>query len=162
MSESRPTITGPLKIESPYPVLLKGLVSKGFGRGSKELGIATANLPENIAAEASKHLETGIYYGWARVLSLDDQVYPMVMSYGWNPYYKNEKRSAEVHIMHEFKEDFYDIELRVAVCGFIRNEKNYKGVDALIEDIMFDIKVAHNSLDRESYVDVKRLSFLVD
>lgn len=39
-------------------------------------------------------LETGVYYGWTQIGELTSQVYPMVMSLGWNPYFKNEKRSA--------------------------------------------------------------------
>ena len=39
-----------------------------------------------------------MHYGYARVLLDDDSkaatVLPMVMSIGWNPYYKNEKRTA--------------------------------------------------------------------
>jgi riboflavin kinase len=38
--------------------------------------------------------DTGVYYGWAQVGEVGSVVYPMVMSLGWNPYYKNEKRSA--------------------------------------------------------------------
>lgn len=46
--------------------------------------------------------KTGIYYGYARVHfgegedvpSEDREVWPMVMSMGWNPYYKNEKLTA--------------------------------------------------------------------
>ena len=34
--------------------------------------------------------ETGIYYGWA---SLEKQIYKMVMSIGWNPFFKNDKKS---------------------------------------------------------------------
>lgn len=52
-------------------------------------------------------------------------VYPMVMSLGWNPFYKNEKKSAEVHIMHNFHRDFYGDELRVVVLGYIRPELDY-------------------------------------
>ena len=37
---------------------------------------------------------TGVYYGWAQIGGKGSEVYPMVMSLGWNPYYKNEKRSA--------------------------------------------------------------------
>src|SRR5271156_4580186 len=37
----RPSIVGPESPESPYPIYLKGPVIKGFGRGSKELGIPT-------------------------------------------------------------------------------------------------------------------------
>jgi hypothetical protein len=40
----RPQIVGPTIPESPYPIYLKGCVQKGFGRGSKELGIPTGEL----------------------------------------------------------------------------------------------------------------------
>jgi riboflavin kinase len=93
MENSRPTICGDDNPSSPFPVKIKGLVTKGYGRGSSELGIPTANLPEDVASSAA--LDTGIYYGHASV-GKDSNVYPMVMSYGWNPFYKNEVRSAEV------------------------------------------------------------------
>jgi riboflavin kinase len=94
MQKQRPTICGPAEGPAePYPVKLKGLVTKGYGRGSSELGIPTANLPEDVASLAS--LETGIYYGYASVGD-DVTVRSMVMSYGWNPFYKNKIRSAEV------------------------------------------------------------------
>lgn len=39
----RPLIVGPSVPESPFPVTLEGTVVKGYGRGSKELGIPTGN-----------------------------------------------------------------------------------------------------------------------
>ena len=116
ISEMRSAVAGPDELVVPYPIYLKGLVTKGFGRGSKELGIPTgmfgwearrgnllanhltwderiANLPECVAQEAGEKIESGIYYGWASVGS-SSQVWPMVMSFGWNPFYKNERRSA--------------------------------------------------------------------
>lgn len=55
-----------------------------------------ANIEESVVQELCSHMATGIYYGWARVNK--EEIYPMVMSLGWNPFYKNEKRSA-VRIM---------------------------------------------------------------
>ncbi|KAI9337033.1 hypothetical protein DFJ73DRAFT_892202 [Zopfochytrium polystomum] len=157
----RPSIVGPDVPESPYPVNLKGVVSRGFGRGSKELGIPTANLPEEVAAAAGSVLDTGIYFGWASVGDRDGgKVWPMVMSFGWNPFYKNEKRSAEVHIMNVFETDFYGEELRVIVAGFIRPEFNYVSLEALIDDINTDIAVAKNSLGRPAYQALKDSSAL--
>jgi len=49
-----------------------------------------ANLPESVINTLPKDLNTGIYYGWA---SLHGRVHKMVASIGWNPYYKNEKKS---------------------------------------------------------------------
>ena len=68
------------------PIFVEGEVVKGFGRGSKELGIPTANFPESVVEGLPEGTGTGVYYGWARV----DQgpVHKMVMSIGWNPFYK--------------------------------------------------------------------------
>ncbi|KAJ3292895.1 riboflavin kinase [Borealophlyctis nickersoniae] len=185
MSTRRPSIVGEDEPKQPYPVFLKGAVSRGFGRGSKELGIPTANLPEAVAESAGETLKTGIYYGWAAVGAGDEGVQAMVMSYGWNPYYKNEKRSAEVHIMHEFKRDFYGEELRIIITGYIRPEKDYttlgdwkttdglplitaqkltvtfQSPDALIEDINTDIRVAHKSLERPAYSQLKSHEYIL-
>jgi riboflavin kinase len=159
MEIAREKIVGPAKPIAPYPVKLRGLVSKGFGRGSKELGIPTANLPETVSESVSSILETGIYYGYASV-GPNSIVYPMVMSYGWNPYYKNEKRSAEVHIIHTFDEDFYGKELKIIILGYIRPELNYTTLEALIKDINTDIIVAKNSLERDGYSTFQNDAFL--
>lgn len=46
MATARPLIIGPSTgLEAPYPLQMEGKVISGFGRGSKELGIPTANLP---------------------------------------------------------------------------------------------------------------------
>ena len=80
-------------------------------------------MPEEVASSVAQHLETGIYFGYASVAS--SKTYPMVMSFGWNPYYKNEKRSLEVHIIHQYEQDFYGEELKIVILGFIRPELNY-------------------------------------
>ncbi|EGD79973.1 hypothetical protein PTSG_13009 [Salpingoeca rosetta] len=45
---------------------LEGKVVKGFGRGSKELGIPTANFPEDVVEGLPESMTQGIYYGWAQ------------------------------------------------------------------------------------------------
>jgi riboflavin kinase len=79
----------------------------------------------------------------------------MVMSIGYNPFYKNEVRSAEVHVLHKFTADFYDVPMRLLILGFIREEKDYNSLEALIEDINFDCEVAKNSLAREAWAPEK-------
>ena len=128
---------------TPYPLFMSGHVIHGHGRGSKELGIPTANLPQDVVDGCGDVLAVGIYYGWATVPALSLDVYPMVMSMGWNPYYNNDKKSAEVHIIHPFDQDFYGEQLMVLVCGWLREERNYNGVDALIADIRLDIHRAN-------------------
>ncbi|PWN52132.1 riboflavin kinase, partial [Violaceomyces palustris] len=66
----------------------------------------------------------------------------------------------EVHIMHEFANDFYGLEIRVVVLGYIRPEYNYETMDALIEDIEMDKRVALNSLARPLYQDYSQDPFL--
>lgn len=75
----------------------------------------------------------------------------MVMSIGYNPFYKNKVRSAEVHVLHKFDADFYDAHMRLLILGFIRQERDYKSLEALIDDINFDCDVAKNSLAREAW-----------
>jgi riboflavin kinase len=92
----------------------------------------------------------GVYFGYAQVYGLSGQegkVHPMVMSLGWNPFYKNERltavriailrrttlpsslrlihRAKEIHVMHDFKSDFYGHDMQAVVLGYIRPELDY-------------------------------------
>lgn len=89
-------------------------------------------------------------------------VYPMVMSIGWNPYYKNTVRSVEVHIMHDFDAQFYDSHMNLIILGFIRPELDYESVEKLINDIKTDIDVAGRSLARPAYASVAEDPYLLD
>ncbi|KAI0796462.1 riboflavin kinase [Abortiporus biennis] len=158
---NRPDVAGPDKPEPPFPIHLSGAVQKGFGRGGKDLGCPTANLPDESLPQISTVTQTGVYYGYAQVSSTRDgqtllskeeaKVLPMVMSLGWNPFYKNKQLTAEIHIMHDFKTDFYGHEMKAIVLGYIRPELDYVSREALIEDIETDKRVALNSLARPEY-----------
>ncbi|KAF1953761.1 riboflavin kinase [Byssothecium circinans] len=195
-SKPRDPIAGPDTVEPPFPLKLRGPVIKGFGRGSKELGIPTANIPlSGLSIGGNDSLESGIYYGYASldtstststtttttpppkssnhaVADLETpptappsrpltpsthpktstpKVYPAVLSIGYNPVYRNEKRSIEVHLLHSFGEDFYGALLRLVVLGWIRPEYDYVSKEALVEDIREDIRVAKRSLERAAY-----------
>ena len=159
------------------PLLLKGTVVRGFGRGSKELGIPTANL-DTAALEASGALAgslAGIYAGWAVVYPpaaaraeksansdsvtlspelssgsgghLAPTIHKMVMSIGWNPHFKNETKTVEPHLLHIFPADFYGAELRLVVVGWLRPEASFSSLDALIAAIHGDIADARRELD---------------
>ncbi|KFY92103.1 hypothetical protein V500_04323 [Pseudogymnoascus sp. VKM F-4518 (FW-2643)] len=59
----RASIIGPASgPEAPFPLRMRGAVEKGFGRGSKELGIPTANLPVTSAPWIST-ADSGVYFG---------------------------------------------------------------------------------------------------
>ncbi|KIJ20085.1 hypothetical protein PAXINDRAFT_107796 [Paxillus involutus ATCC 200175] len=158
---SRPNIVGPDTPEDPYPIQLEGIVQHGFGRGSKDLGCPTANLPDESTTHMASVARPGVYYGYAQVYLANGQiselhpedlvVLPMVMSLGWNPFYKNERMTAEIHVMHEFNSDFYGYDMKALVLGYIRPELDYISREALIDDIEMDKKVSLNSLARPGY-----------
>lgn len=127
------------------PHFASGVVIKGFGRGSKRLGIPTANYGPEVVNNLPTNIETGIYFGWASVDCKN--VHKMVMSIGWNPYFKNEQKSMETHILHEFPDDFYGKLLKVCVVGYLRPELNFSTLDDLIIAIKRDINDANNALN---------------
>ncbi|KAI0269206.1 riboflavin kinase [Gloeopeniophorella convolvens] len=152
---SRPDVAGPDSVEPPFPLFLSGPVQRGFGRGGKDLGCPTANLPDESITPMSSVCKPGVYFGYAQVYGLSGQegkVHPMVMSLGWNPFYKNERLTAEIHVMHRFKSDFYGHDMQAVVLGYIRPELDYTSREALIEDIETDKRVALKSLSREAYM----------
>ncbi|XP_056888437.1 riboflavin kinase [Takifugu flavidus] len=139
------------------PYFCRGEVIRGFGRGSKELGIPTANFPDSVVDNLPADISTGIYYGWASLGNGD--VYKMVMSIGWNPYYKNTKKSMETHVIHTFKEDFYGEILSVVMVGYIRPERSYDSLDALVTAINDDIEEAKVKLDHPEHLKFKEDNF---
>lgn len=103
------------------PIVLNAEVVHGFKRGSKELGIPTANLSMDELGSAGESLETGIYYGTA---TLREQQYKTVVSVGWNPFYKNTKKTVEAHLLSKL-EDFYGEHLELTLIGYLRKEASF-------------------------------------
>lgn len=95
-SSTLPSLSKGENRDAVVPILppwrVKGPVVKGYGRGSKMLGIPTANLPPSAWDAASSSFSSvapqasGIYCGWASVGD-DPAVYPMALSIGWNPHF---------------------------------------------------------------------------
>ena len=128
------------KMAFGVPLDLEAEVVRGFGRGSKELGIPTANLDMDELGESGESLPTGIYYGLACIKDREE-VFRCVTSVGWNPFYKNEKKAIEVHIMHTL-DDFYGSRLSVKLFGYLRDETSFKSVEELISCINSDINIS--------------------
>ena len=127
-----------LKIAAKLPHYSRGEIVKGFGRGSRELGFPTANFPQQVIDELPQELVGGIYFGFAQVDH--GPVHDMVMSIGWNPFYSNEKRAMETHIIHKFDGDLYGKILSTVIVGFLRPEANFESLEKLIEEIKSDIE----------------------
>ncbi|XP_073002659.1 bifunctional riboflavin kinase/FMN phosphatase [Typha latifolia] len=148
-------IEGTLPID---PWFIGGPVIKGFGRGSKVLGIPTANLAaENFSDLLSDHT-SGVYFGWAGLSNRG--IYKMVMSIGWNPYFDNTEKTIEPWLLHTFDEDFYGEELRLAIVGYIRPEANFPSLESLIARIHEDGRIAEKALDLPIYASYKDSPYL--
>lgn len=161
---ARPSVCGGDEPQAPFPVYLRGSVEHGFGRGSKQLNCATANLPVQAIDEPVNDAEhqladTGVYFGYAQVHFHDAsqrhedelRVHPMVMSVGRNPHFQAEHKTLEVHILHTYSDDFYGEHMRVIVLGYIRAQRKYESLEALIQDIELDKRVGEQSLRRPAY-----------
>ncbi|KDO75723.1 hypothetical protein CISIN_1g016755mg [Citrus sinensis] len=131
------------------PWYIGGPVVKGLGRGSKVLGIPTANLSTEGYSDVLSEHPSGVYFGWAGLSTRG--VYKMVMSIGWNPYFDNAEKTIEPWLLHEFDEDFYDEELHLVIVGYIRPEANFPSLETLIAKIHEDRKVAERALDLPLY-----------
>lgn len=152
---TRPDVRIPQAPQAPFPVTEHNVaIVAGFGRGSAELGIPTANVSTKECLSVTK-LEPGVYFGWAKVTKPADVtcsemkaresgkeveygygigltsgkdldvVLPTVMSIGWNPFYGNKEKAIELHIVHGFPTNFYGAQVSFNVLGYIRPELNY-------------------------------------
>ncbi|WVZ23338.1 hypothetical protein V8G54_001882 [Vigna mungo] len=140
------------------PWYIGGPVVKGFGRGSKVLGIPTANLSTKGYSDLLSEHPAGVYFGWAGLPARG--VFKMVMSIGWNPYFNNKEKTIEPWLLHDFNEDFYGEELRLVVVGYIRPEANFPSLESLVAKIHEDRRVAEGALDLPLYSSFKNDSYL--
>jgi len=126
-----------------YHFFISGEVSHGDKRG-RELGYPTAN----IALSPFEGLQLGIYA--VRVLYNGKQ-YDGVASYGRRPMFDNGKALFETHIF-DFKTEIYGEKLEVAVTKYLRGEKNFSGVEELIDAMDQDSIDAKENLAAEKAI----------
>lgn len=150
------------------PVYLNGTVIHGYGRGSRDLGCPTANIDnQSVEQQLPKNFRFGIYYGWAKLVGVspsvadEGQLYKMVASVGVCPFFGNQTLSVEVHLIHEFPENFYGATLKVKFVGYLRGEKNFCSMDDLILAIRKDITDASQALDSVEGQKVKNDPFFL-
>lgn len=139
-------IEGTLPIE---PWHIGGPVIKGYGRGSKVLGIPTANLSTEGYSDILSEHPSGVYFGWAGLSNRG--IFKMVMSIGWNPYFNNDEKTIEPWLLHNFNEDFYGEELHLIITGYIRPEANFPSLESLVAKIHEDGKITEKVLDLPPY-----------
>mmetsp|Transcript_37390 Transcript_37390/g.90880 ORF Transcript_37390/g.90880 Transcript_37390/m.90880 type:complete len:236 (+) Transcript_37390:967-1674(+) len=122
--EAAAAVVDPSKV---LPLRMTSVVVEGYGRGSSDLGIPTANLDRNAGTYGSvarksdngngrgsdsdnngdgvhtfEDLPTGIYWGFCRVgdkAGDESTVYKTACSIGYNPYYHNKQKTVEPHMI---------------------------------------------------------------
>lgn len=128
------------------PKFMEAEVVSGFGRGSKELGCPTANLNMEELQEKGESLKPGIYWGLA-CLPEKQIIRPMVASCGWNPFFKNEKKTIEVHLIDASPlDDFYGSRLQTLFLGYLRPELSFSSLEDLISCINSDISISRKKV----------------
>ena len=146
---------------SKLPIRIVATVVRGFGRGSKDLGIPTANLDRTSMQSSTPFddLPTGIYWGYAKIGTGD--LYKAAISIGYNPTYGNAEKTVEPHCIADANDprrrasvtgetllqDFYEQSCRLSVVGYLRPELPFEGIDKLITAIKSDIANTENLAD---------------
>lgn len=131
------------------PIAVRGKVQRGFGRGSRDLGTPTANLPGHLVQGCAEAERDGVYLGFGRVPKYGDQVVKMVANLGRNVTYGDVKeRVLEAYLLSdEFDEEFYGEEMRLCLLGFMRPERKFNSIEELMKHINNDVEVAREALD---------------
>jgi riboflavin kinase len=151
------------EIGKMLPIRMISTVVHGFGRGSHDLGIPTANLDRALLKSSCPFddLPCGIYWGFCRIGeknpaetdAVSGVVYKAAISIGYNPTYGNKEKTVEPHLIasesdprrhasstgETLLQDFYDQPVRVSVVGYLRPELPFEGLEKLVVAIKKDI-----------------------
>ncbi len=127
------------------PFQVSGLVVRGAQRG-RQMGVPTANLdvwPEHALPS------NGIYACRAHVGGV---TYDAATNIGTRPTFDNGARTVEAHLL-DFDGDLYGQTMALDLIEYQRPEEKYPSVQALIDQMQEDIRVARRILARRGAVD---------
>jgi len=116
-----------------YTIL--GTVTRGDNLG-KKIGFPTANL----SAHSEQFPPNGVYAAEARI---DGELYRGVINLGIRPTVSSGKseRVLEIHLF-DFNRDIYGRDVEVRFLKFLRPEKKFENLDALVHQIRRDVEQA--------------------
>jgi riboflavin kinase / FMN adenylyltransferase len=116
-----------------YTIL--GTVVRGDNLG-KKIGFPTANL----SAHNEQFPPNGVYFAEAK---LDGIIYPGVVNLGYRPTVVTgrSERILEIHFF-DFERDIYGKDLELRFIRYLRPEKKFESVEALVRQIDLDVKLA--------------------
>ena len=113
----------------------RGLVVTGDKRG-RLLGFPTANVE---VPNAMCHPADGVYAGW--YLRPDGSIHACAINLGRRPtFYEHADHSLlEAHLL-DFNDDLYGEPARVRFQAFLRSERKFEGIDALVAQLKHDVE----------------------
>ena len=116
-----------------YTIL--GTVTRGDSLG-KKIGFPTANL----SAHSEQFPPNGVYAADARI---DGELHRGVINLGTRPTVSGGKseRVLEIHLF-DFNRDIYGHDVEVRFLKFLRSEKKFENLDALVQQIRQDVEQA--------------------
>jgi riboflavin kinase / FMN adenylyltransferase len=124
------------------PFEARGVVVAGDKRG-RLLGFPTANVevPTRVCVPAD-----GVYAGWYE--RPDGAVHPCAINLGRRPtFYEHADHSLlEAHLI-DFDADLYWERARIRFTNFLRSERKFAGIDALVAQLKLDIEHARQLLN---------------
>lgn len=123
------------------PFEARGSVVQGDQRG-RLLGFPTANVevPNRVCVPAD-----GVYAGWFE--RPNGEVHPCAINLGRRPtFYEHADSSLlEAHLI-DFQGDIYGERAKVRFTNFLRSERKFDGIDALVSQLKHDVEHARSLL----------------
>lgn len=116
---------------------ISGTVISGKNRGGRLLGFPTANL--KLIDELIP--KRGVY---AVTVDVDDETYYGVSNIGYNPTFGDNALSLETHIL-DFSGDLLEKTISINFIEHLRDEKTFRSVQELSDQIAKDIQQARES-----------------
>lgn len=115
------------------PFMIDGEVKKGVGRG-KNMGFPTINISTTFSLLPKK----GVYVTETEVEKVR---LPSVTNIGYKPTFNENRLSIETYIL-DFSEELYSRHVNIIFHERIRDEKKFRGIDALRKRIAIDVEIA--------------------
>ncbi|MEU9122114.1 bifunctional riboflavin kinase/FAD synthetase [Streptomyces sp. NPDC048506] len=117
------------------PHRVEGVVVRGAQRG-RELGFPTANV-ETLPHTAVP--ADGVYAG---LLQVEGEAMPAAISVGTNPQFDGKDRTVEAYAIDRVGLDLYGLHVGVDFLAYIRGQEKFDTLDALLERMAVDVKLA--------------------
>jgi riboflavin kinase/FMN adenylyltransferase len=125
------------------PFEVRGIVVRGDQRG-RQLGFPTANVevPNQMCLPAD-----GVYAGWYE--RPDGSTYACAINLGRRPtFYEHADHSLlEAHLL-DADVDLYGERAAVRFVAFLRSERKFDGIDALVAQLKHDVEATRRALGR--------------